>query len=86
MAKNKQLERERQEELGKKLQAFYDSGYINKKQAILFSFYKGLASGFGAFLGGTILIGLVLWGISLFDQVPLAGHFIDILHKTLRRQ
>jgi hypothetical protein len=71
-------------ELGKKLQAFYDSGYVDKKQAIIFSFFKGLASGLGAFLGGTIVIGLVIWILSLFSQIPLIGHFMHILDQTLK--
>lgn len=67
------------EELGKKLIAFYESGYVDKKQAIGFSFLKGVAGGFGAFLGGTILIALLLWILSLFDQVPL----IDTIRSTI---
>lgn len=67
------------EELGKKLVAFYESGYVDKKQAISFSFLKGLAGGFGAFLGGTILIALLLWILSLFDSVPL----IDTIRSTI---
>lgn len=67
------------EELGKKLMDFYESGYVNKKQALSWAFLKGLVGGFGAFLGGTILIGLLLWVLSLFDQVP----FIDALRQTL---
>ncbi len=58
-------------ELGKKLQGFYDAGYVNRKQALLFSFLKGLVTGFGAFLGGTVLIGVVLAIISLFKDLPL---------------
>ncbi|HSX45038.1 MAG TPA: DUF5665 domain-containing protein [Candidatus Saccharimonadales bacterium] len=73
-------------ELGKKLQSFYDAGYVNKKQAVLFSFYKGLASGLGAFLGGTIVIGLVVWTLSLFSQIPLIGHFMHILDQTLKNR
>jgi hypothetical protein len=69
------------EDLGKKLMAFYESGYVNKKQALSWSFLKGLAGGFGAFLGGTILIGLLLWILSLFDQVP----FIDAVRDLLTR-
>lgn len=70
-------------ELGKKLQQFYDSGYINKKQTIFFSFLKGLASGVGAFLGGTIVIGLLLWILSLFSHIPLLDHVVDIVRDSI---
>lgn len=72
-------------ELGKKLQQFYDMGYVNKKQVIWFSFLKGLASGLGAFLGGTIVIGLLLWVVSLLDQVPLVDNILDSLRQSLNK-
>lgn len=77
----KKLSDKQYEVLGKKLVSFYELGYINKKQALLFSFLKGVAGGLGAFLGGTIVIGLLLWALSLFDQVP----FIDALRDSLRK-
>lgn len=69
------------QDLGKKLVDFYETGYVDKKQALSFSFLEGLAGGFGAFLGGTILIALLLWILSLFDQVPL----VDTVQKALTK-
>ena len=71
-------------ELGKKLQDFYDSGYVDKKQSILFAVYKGIASGLGAIIGGTIVIALLLWILGLFDHVPLIGHFVDSVQNTIQ--
>lgn len=71
--------------LGKKLQDFYDSGYVNKKQALYFSFLKGIVAGFGAFLGGTLVVVLVLWVLSLFDQAPFVGPIVESLNKTLTK-
>lgn len=83
MAKKEITQQDELLELGKKLQNFYNMGYVNKKQAILFSFYKGLASGAGAFLGGTVIIVLLLWILSLFNQVPFAGHFVNQFRTIL---
>ena len=76
-------EEKQQLELGKKLQQFYNLGYINKKQAVLFTFYKGLASGFGAIIGGTIIVALPLWVLTRFGQVPLIGHFTNSIRQTI---
>lgn len=70
-------------ELGEKLQNFYDSGYVNKKQALWFSFAKGLLSGFGAFLGGTILIALLLWLLTFFQDVPGLTHIVESFRRAL---
>jgi len=86
MATEKNLSEKELLELGKKLQQFYDAGYVNKKQAVLFSFYKGVASGLGAFLGGTIVIALLVWILSLFHQLPFAGHIQDALHQALHNK
>ena len=73
-------------ELGKKLQAFYDSGYVNRKQAFWFSFLKGVLGGIGSIVGATIAIALVLWILSGLDQVPFVGHLSESIRQTLQRQ
>lgn len=72
-------------ELGKRLQAFYDMGYVNKKEALKWAFLKGIAAGFGAIIGSTIVIGLVLWVLSLFNELPFIGPIDHALHSALRR-
>lgn len=81
MASKKPKTNKEYEELGKKLLNFYESGYVDKKQALSWAFLKGLAGGVGAFLGGTIVIALLLWILSLFDQVP----FINTIRDSLTR-
>lgn len=72
-------------ELGKKLQYFYETGYINKKQALSFSFLKGMATGVGAFLGGTLVVALLLALLSLFTDIPLLGRLIEMLNQALTK-
>ena len=72
-------------ELGKKLQTFYDSGYVNRNQAFLFSFLKGMASGAGAFIGGTILIALLLWVLSRFNHLPIIGPLTNTINHSLHK-
>jgi len=82
MPSSKRLDQKELLELGTKLQQFYNSGYVNKKQSILFAFYKGVASGFGALIGGTIVVGVLIWILSLFHQLPFAHNFINALHRS----
>jgi hypothetical protein len=72
-------------ELGRMLQEFYDAGYVNRNRALVFSFLKGMASGLGAFLGGTIVIVLLLWILSLFDQLPFLGPIAESINEALTR-
>ncbi|MGZ6004979.1 MAG: DUF5665 domain-containing protein [Candidatus Saccharimonadales bacterium] len=73
-------------EQARQLQLFFELGYVNKKQLLLISFYKGIATGFGALLGGTIVVGLLIWILSLFGQVPLVGHFVEVVNHTVQNK
>jgi hypothetical protein len=74
------------EELGKKLQNFYDSGYVNRKQAFWFAFLKGILGGLGSVVGATVAIALILWILSGLDQVPFVGHLSESVRDTLQRR
>lgn len=84
MAKKRDNDKELME-LGQKLRDLYETGYPHRKQAIWFSFLKGVAGGFGAFLGGTILIGILLGILSLFTEIPLLGHVIESVRHSLQK-
>lgn len=68
-------------DLGRNIVAIYESGYTNRKAALKFAFWKGLVTGFAAFLGGTIVIALLAWFLSLFDQVPFIDKILDSLQN-----
>lgn len=71
-------------ELGRKMQQFFDMGYVNKKQALGFSFLKGIATGLGVFIGGTVIIAIVAWILSFFDQVPLVDQIVDAVVQNIQ--
>lgn len=86
-ASQKKTETEKEQiELGKKLQAFYDSGYVNRSQAFWFSFLKGVLGGLGSVIGATVAIAILLWVLSGLDQVPFVGHFSESVRETLQRK
>lgn len=87
MPKNpRQLSDKEYENLGKALEQIVQKDYIdlalNKRKLMGIGFLKGLASGFGAFLGATIVVGALLWILSLFDSVPFINTIKDSLDKA----
>lgn len=72
------------EQLGRMLVNIYESGYTNQNQTYKNSFIKGLLGGLGGVLGATILIALLLWFLSFFNEVPLLGPFIDKVTHTVQ--
>ncbi len=70
-------------EIGQMVVDIHQLGYVSKGQMMFYSFLKGLATGFGIFLGGTVLIALLLWILGFFENVPLLQDFIDSIQETI---
>lgn len=66
-------------ELGQKLQQFYEMGYVDKKSALGFTFIKAVVQGVGVFIGGTVMVALLLWILSGLEDVPLIKPVRDAL-------
>lgn len=72
------------QELGKQLQDFYElGGYVNKWKALRFTALKGMAQGFGIFIGGTVVVALVAWILGAFDQVPLVKSVVEAFQRSV---
>lgn len=71
-------------QLGQRMQDFFNSGYVSKKQAFWYSFLKGVLSGAGGIIGGTIAISLLLWLLTSFQTVPLLNHVANNVRSTLQ--
>lgn len=70
-------------DLGQKIQNFYELGYVNKKSALGYTFLKGIAQGFGIFLGGTVVVALVAWILGAFDQVPFVKSLVEAIQRSV---
>jgi phage shock protein PspC (stress-responsive transcriptional regulator) len=71
------------EEIGKMVASIYETGYPSTKRTLRMSLFKGVLAGLGGVLGATVGVALLLWVLSLFDSVPLVGHFVQTLTYTI---
>ncbi len=74
------------EKLGRMLEAIFQTEYLERKVMYKMSFVKGLVTGLGGVLGATILVALLLWVLSFFNQIPLIGPIFDNLQNTIETQ
>lgn len=81
--KSKRLTDKQYEELGRIVAAVYETGYLSAARSYRQSFIKGLFQGFGGVIGATILVALLLWLLSFFDQIPLIGTLIERVQETM---
>ncbi len=77
MNKEPKLTQKDYEKVGRLLEEVVASGYSKPYRMLWFSFIRGLAYGLGIFIAGTLVIGLVIWFLGLFNHVPVIGHFVQ---------
>lgn len=66
------------EQIGKMIENIYLTGYIDRNQMYKMSFIKGLITGLGGVVGATIVAGLIIWLLSLFNYTPLKPVFAPV--------
>jgi uncharacterized protein DUF5665 len=72
-------------EFARQVELFYEAGFAHRKKILLFTFLKGIAMGFGVFLGGTIVVGLLLWSLSKLNQLPLVGDLSEAAEQSINQ-
>lgn len=74
------------EKLGRALEEVYLIGYANPKRFLLFSFLRGIVYGLGIFIGGTIIVAVVIGILGQFDDNliigPLVTQIMEIIQST----
>lgn len=86
MAVKEQFSKKRREEFTKQqLEYFFEMSHPKWGRVLKFSFIKGIATGFGVFLGGTILIALLLWILSLLGNIPFLNEITDTARDSLEQ-
>lgn len=72
-------------EFAKQLEYFYEASHADIKKVVSFSFLKGLATGLGVFLGGTIMVALLLWILSQLSWLPFVGDISKAAEQSIQQ-
>lgn len=68
------------------VQDLYEYNQAKSRKIYFFNFLKGVAGGAGAFLGGVLMLFLLLWLLSSLGQVPFVGHLAQEIKQTVEHQ
>ncbi len=64
---------------------FYDF-HSSRRQVYAMNFFRGIFFGVGSVIGGTIVVALVVWVLSLFTDIPGGfGDFIQYIVDIVQR-
>lgn len=64
---------------------FYDL-YKDRKKIYRINFFRGIFFGVGSVLGGTIVIALLVWVLSLFVHLPVIGDTFKDAQNTIEQR
>jgi hypothetical protein len=66
------------------LEELFNDFYRERRKIYKVNFFRGIFFGLGSVLGGTIVLALLVWILSLFVNFPLIGDFFEQTQNTLR--
>lgn len=65
---------------------FYDM-YQSRHRVYWMNFWRGIFFGFGTILGGTVVVAVLIWGLSqLVGWLPISGDYIQQVIDAIRQK
>ena len=52
------------------IEELFNDIYEDRHNIYLMNFFRGIFFGLGSVIGGTIIVGIVVWGLSFFVDIP----------------
>ncbi len=73
------------DDIAKALEILFATDYIDKKKLYINNFIRGMLFSAGGVIGATLVIGIILWILSLFGSVPLIGPLFENTRETIQQ-
>lgn len=71
-------------EFAKQIEELYEAAHADTKKVFGFALLKGIATGLGIFLGGTIIVALLLWILSIGGNLPFIGEISQAAEQSIQ--
>ena len=81
--KKKPMSAKDYEDLGRAVERVYYGGFASKGRLMYMSLLRGIGYGVGIFIGGTIVVAIVLSLLVRFENVPLLGEFAQKINQAI---
>ena len=65
------------------MEELFNDYYARRRQVYKMNFFRGIFFGLGSVLGGTIVVALVVWLLSIFVNFPLIGHYLEDAQQSI---
>lgn len=68
------------------LEEMFNDMYDSRRRIYKVNFIRGITFGAGSVLGGTVLITLIVWILSLFVNFPLIGDYFKGAQQSIEQR
>lgn len=68
------------------LEQIFDDHYKYRWKIYQINFFRGIFFGLGSVLGATVVVGVVLWLLSIFTDVPVVGDLFEQTQTTIEKK
>jgi hypothetical protein len=65
------------------LEELFQDYYSHRYRLYIMNFLRGLFFGFGSVVGATIIVALLLWVLSLFNELPFVGDLVRNVQHSI---
>lgn len=91
MAKRKSVVQQFKEEQQKGaaqdlLEQLFDDHYKHRGRIYQVNFFRGITFGFGSVLGATVLVAVMLWLLSFFNEIPFVGDVVQSAQQSIEQR
>lgn len=72
-------------QFAKQIEDMYEATQTSRKRVFGMAVLKGVGTGLGVFLGGTIVVALLAWLLSLGSNVPFVGKISEAAETSIQQ-
>ena len=65
------------------IEELFNDYYDDRRNTYKVNFFRGIFFGLGSVLGATVVVGLIIWGLSFFVNVPGIGDYFHQAQNSL---
>jgi hypothetical protein len=66
------------------VEELFEDYYKHRLKIYELNFFRGVFFGFGTAIGGTVMIAILIWLLSLFNQLPFVGDFVHTVTNSIQ--
>lgn len=68
------------------IEQLFDDHYKHRGRIYQVNFFRGISFGFGSVLGATVLVAVLLWLLSFFNEMPFIGDVVKSTQQSIEQR